>query len=133
MKRNSRPSPMIGVTGWTRGAPESSTVARWAGTAANRRAPSSASPGAAAANSSHGTLWPWPTVCSTTGIGQLTAFFTRARILVSHAAVSSLSAKDVGHMSPSSRLASSLKPNVAYLDLNLSAPWKKQTTLPSFA
>ena len=36
-------------------------------------------------------------------------------------------------MAPSSRFASSLKPNVAYLDLNLSALWKKQTTLPSLA
>ncbi len=36
-------------------------------------------------------------------------------------------------MAPSSRFASSLKPSVAYLDLNLSALWKKQTTLPSLA
>src|SRR5262245_51466114 len=36
-------------------------------------------------------------------------------------------------MAPSSRLALSLKPNVAYLALNFSALWKKQTTLPSFA
>src|SRR5688500_6996558 len=34
-------------------------------------------------------------------------------------------------MSPSSRFARSLKPNVAYLDLNLSAGVNKQTTLPS--
>jgi hypothetical protein len=34
-------------------------------------------------------------------------------------------------MAPSSKSASSLKPSVAYLDLNLSALWKKQTTLPS--
>ena len=33
----------------------------------------------------------------------------------------------------SSRFASSLKPNVAYLDLNFCALWKKQTTLPSLA
>src|SRR5579864_5904547 len=36
-------------------------------------------------------------------------------------------------MAPSSRFASSLKPNVAYLVLNLAALWKKQTTLPSLA
>ena len=36
-------------------------------------------------------------------------------------------------MAPSSRFASSLKPSVAYLDLNFCAPWKKQTTLPSLA
>src|SRR5688500_1020740 len=36
-------------------------------------------------------------------------------------------------MAPSSRFAASLKPNVAYLDLNLCALWKKQTTLPSLA
>src|SRR5437773_8457030 len=36
-------------------------------------------------------------------------------------------------MLPSSRFALSLKPNVAYLVLNLAAAWKKQTTLPSLA
>ena len=36
-------------------------------------------------------------------------------------------------MAPSSRFASSLKPSVAYLDLNFAALWKKQTTLPSLA
>src|SRR5262245_23913759 len=36
-------------------------------------------------------------------------------------------------MSPLSRFASSLKPNVAYLDLNFSALWKKQRTLPALA
>src|SRR5207247_4459324 len=64
---------------------------------------------------------------------QLTAFFTSAPILASSAAVSSFSAKEVGHMAPSSRFAWSLKPNVAYLDLNFCALWKKQTTLPSLA
>src|SRR5881398_3442899 len=64
---------------------------------------------------------------------QLTAFFTSAPILASSAAVNSLSAKEVGHMAPSSRFASSLKPNVAYLVLNFRAFWKKQTTLPSLA
>ncbi len=48
---------------------------------------------------------------------QLTAFFTSAPILASSAAVNSVSAKEVGHMVPSSRFASSLKPNVAYRDL----------------
>jgi hypothetical protein len=46
---------------------------------------------------------------------QLTAFFTSARIFFSSAAVSLFSAKEVGHMASSSRLALSLKPNVAYL------------------
>src|SRR5918911_2566659 len=64
---------------------------------------------------------------------QLTAFFTSATIRASSAAVSSFSAKAVGHMAPSSRFASSLKPSVAYLVLNFWALWKKQTTLPSLA
>src|SRR3972149_1163066 len=64
---------------------------------------------------------------------QLTALFTSAPILPSAAAVNSVSAKEVGHMAPSSRFASSLKPNVEYLDLNFCALWKKQTTLPSMA
>jgi len=64
---------------------------------------------------------------------QLTAFFTSAAILASSAAVNFVSAKAVGHMAPSSRVAASLKPNVAYLALNLCALWKKQTTLPSLA
>src|SRR2546427_2060426 len=64
---------------------------------------------------------------------QVTAFFTSAPILASTSAVNSVRAKAVGHMAPSSRFASSLKPNVAYLVLNFCAGWKKQTTLPSFA
>src|SRR4051794_12707881 len=64
---------------------------------------------------------------------QLTAFFTSAPIFFSSAALSPLSAKAVGHMAPSSRFALSLKPRVAYLDLNFCALWKKQTTLPSLA
>src|SRR2546427_787596 len=64
---------------------------------------------------------------------QLTAFFTSAPILASSAAVNSFSAKEVGHMAPSSRFALSLKPSVAYLVLNFCALWKKQTTLPSLA
>ncbi len=40
---------------------------------------------------------------------------------------------EVGHMLPSSRLASSLKPKVAYLVLNFAAGVKKQMTLPSLA
>ena len=43
---------------------------------------------------------------------QLTAFLTSAQILASSAAVNSVSAKAVGHMAPSSSLASSVKPNV---------------------
>jgi hypothetical protein len=64
---------------------------------------------------------------------QLTAFFTSAAILASSAAVNFISAKEVGHMAPSSRFATSLKPNVAYLELNFFAGWKKQRTLPSLA
>src|SRR5207245_3376149 len=64
---------------------------------------------------------------------QLTAFFTSAPILASSAAVNSFSAKAVGHMAPSSRFASCMKPSVAYLVLNFWALWKKQTTLPSLA
>lgn len=64
---------------------------------------------------------------------QLTAFFTSATIFASSAAVSSFSAKVTGHITPSSRFAISLKPNVAYLVLNFCALWKKQTTLPSTA
>jgi hypothetical protein len=57
-------------------------------------------------------------------VPQLTAFFTSAAILFSSAGVSSLSAKKVGHMLPSSRFAESLKPNVAYLSVNLDAAVK---------
>src|SRR5256886_8316084 len=64
---------------------------------------------------------------------QLTAFFTSVLILASSVAVNSFSAKAAGHMAPSSRFALSLKPNVAYLDLNFCALWKKQTTLSSLA
>src|SRR6266511_369344 len=64
---------------------------------------------------------------------QPTAFFTSARILVSAWAVSSFSAKEVGHMAPLSSFAASLNPKVAYRALNFSALWKKQMTLPSFA
>src|SRR5947209_13389605 len=54
-------------------------------------------------------------------------------MLASSAAVNSVRAKAVGHMAPSSRFASSLKPSVAYLVLNFCLVWKKQTTLPSLA
>src|SRR5215204_5921123 len=54
-----------------------------------------------------------------------------AAILFSSAGASFFSAKETGHMAPSSRFAASSKPNVAYLDLNLAAAVKKQTTLPS--
>src|SRR5438067_9505931 len=64
---------------------------------------------------------------------QLTAFFTSAPILASSAAVNAVSAKAVGHRTPSSRFASCMKPSVAYLVLNFCALWKKQTTLPSLA
>src|SRR6266540_7157618 len=64
---------------------------------------------------------------------QLTALFTSAAILFSSAAVNSVRAYEVGHMSPSSRLAASWKPNVAYRALNFAASWKKHTTLPPLA
>jgi hypothetical protein len=51
----------------------------------------------------------------------------------SSAGVSFVSAKDVGHMVPSSRFAASWKPNVEYLELYFCPLWKKQTTLPSWA
>jgi hypothetical protein len=57
-------------------------------------------------------------------IPQLTAFLTSASILASSSAVSCLRAKEVGHMLPSSRFASALKPNVAYLSLNFDAAVK---------
>src|SRR6266550_5297529 len=52
---------------------------------------------------------------------QLTAFFTSASILASSAVVNLVSAKATGHIAPSSRCATSLNPNVAYLDLNFCA------------
>jgi hypothetical protein len=52
---------------------------------------------------------------------QLTALLTSAAILASSAAVNFFSAKEVGHMLPSSRFAVALKPNVAYLSLNFDA------------
>jgi hypothetical protein len=55
-----------------------------------------------------------------------TDFLTSAAIFFSAAAVNFFSAKEVGHMAPSSRFAVSLKPSVAYLDLNLFALWKKR-------
>src|SRR5215470_14944788 len=77
----------------------------------------------------------WP---AGTGLGlfssQPTARLTSAPILASSAAVSSsVKAKAIGHMVPSSRFAASLKPNVEYLVLNFCAGWKKQRTLPSLA
>jgi hypothetical protein len=50
---------------------------------------------------------------------QLSALCTSALIVASSAALSSFSAKALGHMAPSSRFALSLKPSVAYLVLNL--------------
>src|SRR6267142_5094124 len=64
---------------------------------------------------------------------QRAAFFTRAATFASAAGVISFSAYEVGHSSPSSRLALSLKPSVAYLDLNFAASWKNRTALPSLA
>ncbi len=62
---------------------------------------------------------------------QLTAFLTSVAILASSEGVSSFNAKPVGHIRPSSRFASSLKPSVAYRVLNFCALWKKQTTRSS--
>ena len=56
-----------------------------------------------------------------------------ARILASSAAVNFASAKATGHMEPSSSIAVSLKPSIAYRSLNFPALRKKQTTLPSLA
>ncbi len=53
---------------------------------------------------------------------QPAALLMSAPIFASSAAPSSLSANEVGHMAPSSRFASSLKPSVAYLEPNFSAP-----------
>src|SRR3989475_8334239 len=64
---------------------------------------------------------------------QLTAFLTSALILASSVAVNSFRAKTTGHRAPSSRIAASLKPSVAYRVLNFCAGWKKQTTSPSLA
>jgi hypothetical protein len=47
---------------------------------------------------------------------QLTAFFTNPPILASSAAVNSYSAKAVGHMAPSSRFASCMKPRLLSQD-----------------
>src|ERR1700686_2961030 len=57
---------------------------------------------------------------------QLTAFFTSAPILALVGGGQLLQREGVGHMLPSSRLALSLKPTVAYLALNVCALWKKQ-------
>src|SRR5712691_3465172 len=65
-----------------------------------------------------------PACLAPTSDPQLTACFTSAPIFVSAAAVNSFSAKATGQRAPSSRFASSLKPNVAYLDLNFCALWK---------
>ena len=60
---------------------------------------------------------------------ELTAVLTSAAVLSSTSAVNLFTAKEVGHMSPSSRFAAGTKPNVAYLDLSLCALWKKQNDL----
>src|SRR3954468_11904613 len=52
------------------------------------------------------------------------AFFTRPRMSASTAGVRSVRAKQVGHMVPSSSVAASSKPKVAYLVLNFSAALK---------
>src|SRR5688572_19174027 len=89
--------------------------------------------GGSGSYTSGGTAPNHTTRCALCEDPQLTAFFTSSPIFFSSAAVSFVSAHEVGHMLPSSRFASSLKPNVAYRALNLSAGWKKQTTLPSLA
>lgn len=64
--------------------------------------------------------------------GHPSAFLRSATICASSAAVSCVSANATGHTCPSSSLALSLKPIVAYRVLNFFASWKWQTTLPSF-
>ena len=64
---------------------------------------------------------------------QFAAFITSAAIRASSAAVNVVRAYEVGHMVPSSRFALPPNPSVAYLALNLYAPWKKQMTSPSLA
>ncbi len=61
---------------------------------------------------------------------QRTAFRTSAASFASSAADNFFNANAVAHMSPSSSLASSLKPKAAYRVLNFDAGVKKQTTLP---
>ncbi len=90
----------------------------------------------------------WPEICPVVGdragneqatgsgrgsLAQLAAFLTNAPIFASTSLVNSFSANEAGHMAPSSSLAVSLKPKVAYLTLNFSAPWKKHKTLSSLA
>jgi hypothetical protein len=81
--------------------------------------------GVRCAFSSHGNAPSRPTILPRRGPGaispQLTAFFTSLTIFASSAAVSFFSAKEVGHMLPSSSFAAALKPNVAYLSLNFDA------------
>src|SRR6202165_1624633 len=64
---------------------------------------------------------------------QLAALLTSLPTVFSTSAVNFFRAKDDGQRSPSSRFAAGTKPNVAYLDLNFCAAWKKQMILPSFA
>jgi hypothetical protein len=60
----------------------------------------------------------WPSVFASGRVRpQRTAFLTSAAIFFSSAGVNSSSAKEVGHILPSSRFAASWKPNVEYLDL----------------
>jgi hypothetical protein len=70
---------------------------------------------------------------SRAGYEVLAAFFTSSAIRASTAAVSFVTAKETGHISPSSRLASGWNSKVAYLTLNFEAGLKKQITLPSLA
>lgn len=68
-------------------------------------------------------LAPWgPSLHGPEAAAQLTAFRTRAAIISSTADVHRFTANEVGHMSPSSRLAVSLNPTVEYLEPNLAAP-----------
>jgi hypothetical protein len=61
--------------------------------------------------------WPSAFSCPDEPGPHLTAFLTSAAIFFSSAGVNSSSAKEVGHILPSSRFAASWKPNVEYLDL----------------
>lgn len=64
-----------------------------------------------------------------TSARQLTAFFTSAVSRFATSSSTSVTAHDVGHIRPSSRCASGLKPKDEYRSLNFDAGVKKQTTL----
>jgi hypothetical protein len=132
MKRNSTASPTIGVTDELAGAPVASTVARYAG--CDRESPRTE---LRAVRSVRGELAPWDRrlrlAASRIDTAQLTAFFTSAaeRRLVGRAQL--LIANDVGPHRAVVEARVIVEPERRIPALNLSALWKKQTTLPSLA